>query len=123
MRQVRFHPEEENKSGGMQVGDAKPSSAQIKAFRKKLRKLGEGSRSVRRSSLLRCWLCVAVFVNDAFACAHRAHSSMLGEGFKQRAAGLLMKRELDYYASALQYPARPFVAILGGVTAGTIPSS
>jgi phosphoglycerate kinase len=61
-----------------------------------------------------------VFVNDAFGAAHRAHSSTAGvaeamaaEG-KPAVAGLLMRRELDYLGRALDEPARPFVAILGG---------
>ena len=55
-----------------------------------------------------------VYVNDAFGTAHRAHSSMLGEGYERRAAGFLMKKELDYFAKALCKPERPFLAILGG---------
>jgi phosphoglycerate kinase len=53
-------------------------------------------------------------VNDAFGTAHRAHSSMLGEGFEVRAAGFLLKKELDYFARALESPERPLLAILGG---------
>lgn len=39
---------------------------------------------------------------------------MLGEGFEQRAAGFLLKKELQYFAKALDNPERPFLAILGG---------
>lgn len=53
-------------------------------------------------------------VNDAFGTAHRAHSSMVGVTHEQRGSGLLLKRELDYFAQALEAPKRPFVAILGG---------
>ena len=31
-----------------------------------------------------------------------------------RAAGKLMKKELDYFSKALENPPRPFLAILGG---------
>lgn len=55
-----------------------------------------------------------VYVNDAFGTAHRAHSSMVGVNLSQKAAGFLMKKELDYFAMALEKPARPFLAILGG---------
>lgn len=61
-----------------------------------------------------------LYVNDAFGAAHRAHASTAGvaEQIRQRggqaAAGLLMKRELDYLGGALEKPQRPFVAILGG---------
>jgi phosphoglycerate kinase len=53
-----------------------------------------------------------VYVNDAFGTAHRAHSSMVGVALPVRAAGFLMKTELDYFAKALETPDRPFLAIL-----------
>jgi len=55
-----------------------------------------------------------VYVNDAFGTAHRAHSSMVGICHAQRAAGFLLKKELQYFAKALENPERPFLAILGG---------
>ena len=55
-----------------------------------------------------------VYVNDAFGTAHRAHSSMMGDGFDKRAAGFLLKKELTYFSKALDNPQRPFLAILGG---------
>lgn len=57
-----------------------------------------------------------VYVNDAFGTAHRAHASTVGvtAHFKQNAAGFLMEKELKYLGEALENPARPFVAIMGG---------
>ena len=57
-----------------------------------------------------------IYVNDAFGAAHRAHASTVGVGeyFDVRAAGFLMERELDALGKALENPARPFVAVLGG---------
>jgi len=57
-----------------------------------------------------------IYVNDAFGSAHRAHASTEGitHFVKQSAAGLLMEKELNYLGKALNDPARPFVAILGG---------
>jgi len=52
--------------------------------------------------------------DDAFGTAHRAHSSMVGVDLPQKASGFLMKKELDYFAQALENPKRPFLAILGG---------
>ncbi len=56
-----------------------------------------------------------VFVMDAFGSAHRAHSSTVGvTNFLPAVAGLLMVKEIDYLANAIESPKRPFVAILGG---------
>jgi phosphoglycerate kinase len=56
------------------------------------------------------------YVNDAFGSAHRAHASTAGitKFVQKSAAGLLMEKELEYLGKALQHPAKPFVAILGG---------
>lgn len=57
-----------------------------------------------------------VYVNDAFGAAHRAHASIAGIAafFKDKAAGLLLQKELDYLTPILTNPGKPFVTILGG---------
>jgi phosphoglycerate kinase len=57
-----------------------------------------------------------VYVNDAFGAAHRAHASTTGMAkfFRQRGAGMLLQKELDYLGRILSDPERPFVALLGG---------
>jgi phosphoglycerate kinase len=57
-----------------------------------------------------------VWVNDAFGTAHRAHASTAGMAkfVREKAAGFLIQKELDYLGKALGTPARPFVAIVGG---------
>lgn len=55
-----------------------------------------------------------IYVNDAFGTAHRAHSSVVGIDVNVRAAGLLMKKELEYFARVLERPERPLTMILGG---------
>jgi phosphoglycerate kinase len=57
-----------------------------------------------------------VYVNDAFGAAHRAHASISGMAafFRQKGAGLLLQKELDYLSPILSNPERPFVTILGG---------
>lgn len=57
-----------------------------------------------------------VYVNDAFGSAHRAHASTEGitRYLSPCAAGLLMEKELEYLSKAVEKPARPYVAIVGG---------
>jgi phosphoglycerate kinase len=56
------------------------------------------------------------YVNDAFGSAHRAHASTeaVAHLLKPAVSGFLMERELRYLGEALDRPARPFVAVLGG---------
>lgn len=57
-----------------------------------------------------------VFVNDAFGTAHRAHASNVGiaSNIKDSVAGFLLEKEIKFIGGAVDQPARPFVAILGG---------
>merc|ERR1711869_123445 len=55
-----------------------------------------------------------IYCNDAFGTAHRAHSSMVGEGFDIKCSGALMSKELDAFAKVLDSPVKPVLAILGG---------
>lgn len=57
-----------------------------------------------------------IFINDAFATAHRSHASMVGvpKLFKEKAAGLLMQKEIEYFDKALLTPKRPLCVVLGG---------
>ncbi|XP_038603810.1 phosphoglycerate kinase 1 [Tachyglossus aculeatus] len=96
LENLRFHVEEEGKGKDAAGNKVKADAAKVEAFRASLSKLGD------------------VYVNDAFGTAHRAHSSMVGVNLPQKAAGFLMKKELDYFAKALESPVRPFLAILGG---------
>ncbi len=57
-----------------------------------------------------------VFINDAFAMAHRRHASNVAitKHVKTFGAGFLMKKELTYFKKAMRSPLRPLVAIVGG---------
>ncbi len=57
-----------------------------------------------------------LYVNDAFASAHRGHASTeaVAHLLKPAVAGRLMARELTYLGGALREPARPFLTVLGG---------
>uniref|UniRef100_A0A3P8WGI1 Phosphoglycerate kinase n=1 Tax=Cynoglossus semilaevis TaxID=244447 RepID=A0A3P8WGI1_CYNSE len=96
LENLRFHVAEEGKGKDASGNKTKASQEQIDSFRASLSKLGD------------------IYINDAFGTAHRAHSSMVGVNLPQKAAGFLMKKELDYFAMALEKPQKPFLAILGG---------
>ncbi|CAB4059449.1 PGK [Lepeophtheirus salmonis] len=64
LENLRYHIEEEGKGVDETGSKVKADSAKVKEFRESLRKLGD------------------VYVSDAFGTAHRAHSSMVGEGFE-----------------------------------------
>lgn len=56
-----------------------------------------------------------IYVNDAFGTAHRAHSSTTGVAdYLPAVSGFLIEKELEFLGRALENPAHPFVAILGG---------
>ena len=96
LENLRFHAEEEGSSKDGEGKKVKADKAEVEKFRKGLTALGD------------------VYINDAFGTAHRAHSSMVGVDLPQKASGFLMKKELEYFAAALESPKRPFLAILGG---------
>lgn len=96
LENLRYHIEEEGKGIDEEGRKIKADEKAVQNFRKSLTKLGD------------------IYINDAFGTAHRAHSSMVGIEVPTKAAGYLMKAELEYFAKALTNPPRPFVAILGG---------
>ena len=56
-----------------------------------------------------------IFVNDAFGTAHRTHASTVGiTQYLPSVAGFLIEKELEIMDKALNNPARPFAAIIGG---------
>merc|ERR1712159_595059 len=96
LENLRFYAEEEGKGADADGNKIKASPEATAAFRKSLVSLAD------------------VYVNDAFGTAHRAHSSMVGEGYDVKAAGGLLQKELDAFSKVLDEPARPVLAILGG---------
>ena len=69
LENLRFHVEEEGKGVDAEGNKTKAKPDDVAAFRASLAKLGD------------------VYVNDAFGTAHRAHSSMVGEGYTTKARG------------------------------------
>jgi len=57
-----------------------------------------------------------VYINDAFAVSHRAHASVDGvtKHVKEKAAGFLLQKEMEYFHRSIDKPQRPLIAIVGG---------
>jgi len=62
-----------------------------------------------------------VYINDAFATAHRSHASNVAvtNHVPINAAGMLMTKEIRYFEQAMEQPTRPLAAILGGAKVST----
>ncbi|HVQ21481.1 MAG TPA: phosphoglycerate kinase [Terrimicrobiaceae bacterium] len=96
LENLRFHIEEEGKVKNKDGTKTKADPEKVEAFQASLTKLGD------------------IYANDAFGTAHRAHSSVVGVNLQEKVAGFLMQKELDAFASVLEAPKRPVLAILGG---------
>lgn len=62
-----------------------------------------------------------VYIDDAFAAAHRGHSSndAITKFVPVVAAGFLLKDEIEYFNKAMGNPKRPLAAIIGGAKVST----
>jgi len=96
LENLRFHIEEEGSITDDNGKKTKAKQDDVSKFRQSLSKLGD------------------IFVNDAFGTAHRAHSSMVGINLPIKAAGFLMKKEIQSFGKALENPEKPFIVIMGG---------
>lgn len=96
LENLRFHIEEEGKAKDSDGKTTKADEDEVAQFRSGLTRLGD------------------VYVNDAFGTSHRAHSSVVGVNLTDKVAGFLVEKELAAFASVLDDPARPLLAILGG---------
>ena len=64
---------------------------------------------------------IDVYINDAFATAHRAHASTVGivSFVPVSAAGFTLKDEIEYFDRAFSNPTRPLITIFGGAKVST----
>jgi len=95
LENMRFYGAEEGK-GEKDGQKFKATEAEIADFRSQLSTYGD------------------IYVNDAFGTSHRAHSSMVGVDVETRAAGFLLKKELEYFSKVLEGPERPLTVVMGG---------
>lgn len=58
-----------------------------------------------------------IYINDAFSTSHRKHASTYGAPklFDVRLAGFNLRKEVEYLSMIKDYPAKPFIVVLGGV--------
>ncbi len=104
---LRCHVEEIGATINAEGKEVHATPEAVRAFCAELGKLGD------------------IFVNDAYACAHRPHTSVVLNSIALRVAGLCMQRELHAYARLLTPrtldertgkrtgPEAPFVAVVG----------
>lgn len=83
LENIRFYPEETK------------DLPTTKEFRKRLTQLGD------------------IYINDAFGCCHRSHSSIVGIDCPEKYLGLLVRQELKYLKGCLNRPGKKTL-ILGG---------
>lgn len=96
LENLRFHLAEEGKCKRKDGTVLTATEEEISAFRASLSALAD------------------VYVNDAFGTVHRAHSSISGLTIEPRVAGLLVSKELCFFAKALEGPAKIHTLLLGG---------
>jgi phosphoglycerate kinase len=96
LENCRFAVEEEGKGVDSSGAKIKATPEDTKKFRESIAKLAD------------------IFCSDAFGTAHRAHSSMMGDGFSVKCSGFLVAKELDAFSQIIDQPKRPLLAILGG---------
>lgn len=107
LENLRYYPEEEGKPRGLAADATDQQKKEAKA------KLKESQKDfVKRLASY-----ADVYVNDAFGTAHRAHAStaLIADYFPQdKMFGYVMEGELKAIDQVMQYPERPYVAIVGG---------
>jgi phosphoglycerate kinase len=82
------------------------------------RKKGTPKEHAKKEMVRKLASLADLFVNDAFAAAHRAHVSIVGfTAVLPSAAGRIMERELKSLSRILENPEKPCVFILGGAKA------
>lgn len=96
LENLRFYAAEEGAKEKEDGTKEKEKKEVIENFRQELTSLGD------------------IYVNDAFGTSHRAHSSIVGVKLPLRAAGFLLKKELEFFSKVLEDPQRPLLVILGG---------
>ncbi|WP_406617565.1 phosphoglycerate kinase [Mycoplasmopsis adleri] len=115
-RPVRFVDETRGKELEKAISEMKEQDV-ILVQNTRYEDLNDKSESKNNPALGEYWASLGdVFINDAFGTAHRAHASNVGiaSNIKESAIGYLMQKEVESLNKAIENPAHPYVAIIGG---------
>jgi len=96
LKHSRFYMEEKGKGKDVEENKIKADPAKVADFRKSLSNIAE------------------IRYSDAFGTAHRAHSSMVCDGFSGKCSGFLLAKELEYIANVVDSPTKLVGGFLGG---------
>ena len=114
--EVKFVPE--TRGANLEAAIAKMECGEIVMFENTRFEDLEGNKESKNNPELGAyWASLGdVLVNDAFGAAHRAAASTVGisANVSETAAGFLLEKEIKFIGGAVDNPARPYVAILGG---------
>ncbi|MBR3259337.1 MAG: phosphoglycerate kinase [Mycoplasmataceae bacterium] len=79
--------------------------------------LNNKAESTNNPKLAKYWASLGeVFINDAFGTSHRSHASNVGiaSNIAESGIGYLVQKEIEMLSKAINHPAKPAVAIIGG---------
>lgn len=79
--------------------------------------LNSKSESTNNPKLAKYWASLGdVFINDAFGTSHRSHASNVGiaSNIAETGIGYLVQKEIEMLSKAIDHPAKPAIAIVGG---------
>lgn len=79
--------------------------------------LNSKAESTNNPKLAKYWASLGdVFINDAFGTSHRSHASNVGiaSNIAESGIGYLVQKEIEMLSKAIDHPAKPAIAIVGG---------
>lgn len=115
---LNFLPEVLAERWGVEVGFGQDNGTQITLLENLRFNAGEESNDATYAKELASL--GDIFINDAFSTAHRAHASTEGiTHHTPSGAGLLMEAEIKALTEALESPAKPVMAVVGGAKVST----
>lgn len=115
---LNFLPEVLAERWGVEVGFGQDNGTQITLLENLRFNAGEETNDASYAKELASL--GDIFINDAFSTAHRAHASTEGiTHHTPSGAGLLMEAEIKALTEALESPAKPVMAVVGGAKVST----